>query len=62
MNKMPLMVLVILAAAFWVSAIGLLVLALTQKNLGAIKWVALADGLVALVFTFLASRKWTTGR
>lgn len=55
--KLPLKILVILAAVFWIGAVGLFVVGGMRAELSMLRWMAIPDALLAVFFTVLAANK-----
>lgn len=58
MKRMPLFVVVVLAGAFWISAVVMVVVVLVVVPMPILWVVTILDAMLALVFTFFAVQRW----
>ena len=61
MQNIPFRVLIILAAAFWLSTLTMLVMGVSMAGLSVLRLAAIPDGIFAVIFTAIAVRRWSDG-
>ncbi len=59
--KMPLGIMLLLAAILWTSALTMFVVGSSMQGLWILRWAAIPDAVLALAFTVLAAQKWSSG-
>jgi len=59
--KLPLRILVLLSAVLWISSITMFAIGMMIPGLSILRFGAIPDAVIALVFSALAAQKWSGG-
>ena len=59
--NLPIKTLLLFAGVLWISFFTMLALGIFNSELKVLQFAAAPDGILALIVTFVAARRWTNG-